>query len=87
LVEGEFSRQLVLPGVDLTVVLLLGLDRCQVVDRGVEAVLVEPVDPGQGRELELVNGLERVDDLDALVPVEPDDLHHPRRVSALTPVL
>ena len=49
LVEGEFSRQRLLPGGDLTVVRVLHLDRGEITDRGVQSVLVEPVHPAQRR--------------------------------------
>src|SRR5690606_17178073 len=60
-------------GVDLTVVLVLLLDRGEVSDRGVQPVLVEPVHPGEGGELEFVDCAERAVDLDALGLVEPHD--------------
>ena len=71
--EGEFSRERSLLGGVLTVVLLLELDWRDVADRGVQALVVEPVDPGQGRQLEVVHGAERAVTLDALVLVEADD--------------
>jgi uncharacterized protein YndB with AHSA1/START domain len=72
-VELEFAIDDALrPGVDLTVVRLLVLDRRQVVDGGVEALFVVPVHPGQGREFEFVDGAEWAVDLDALGLVEAD---------------
>ena len=62
-------------GCDLTVVLVFLLDGCEVSDRGVEAVLVEPAHPGEWGEFEFefVGGAEWDVDLDALRFVEPDD--------------
>lgn len=73
LVEGELSRQRLLSGGVLTVVLVLGFDGCEVSDRGVQPVLVEPMHPGEGCELELIDGSERAVDLDTFVLVETDD--------------
>jgi len=46
-------------GVGFTVGQGLGLNEWNVYDRGVEAVLIEPVDPRQGCQLELARGAER----------------------------
>jgi hypothetical protein len=51
-VETEFSRQRLLPGRDVTVVLGLVLQRRDVADAAVQAAVVEPVDPAQGGEFE-----------------------------------
>ena len=71
--EGEFSQRWLVLGVDLTVVLVLLLDGCEAPDRGVQPVLVEPVHPGQRRQLEVVGVAERAVDLDALGLVEAND--------------
>lgn len=71
--EGRLPRKRLLEGVDLTVVLPFDLDRGVVVERGVQACGVEPVDPVRGRELERVDGAERAIGADALGLVEPDD--------------
>ena len=46
-------------GVDLTVVLGFELCRWDVSEAAVQSVLVEPVHPVQGGELEVLNGAER----------------------------
>jgi hypothetical protein len=61
-VEGGFSQSRLALRVRLTVVLLFGFDRCEISDRGVQPVLVEPVHPGEGREFEFVDGVERAVD-------------------------
>ena len=71
--EGEFSQQRLLLGVVLTVVQVFLFDRGELVDRGVEAVLVEPVDPGQGCQFELVSGAERAIELHAFSLLEPNE--------------
>jgi hypothetical protein len=72
-VEGGFPQSRLALGVHLTVVLLFGFDRCEISDRGVQPVLVEPVHPGEGREFEFVDGAERAVNIDALGLVEPDE--------------
>ena len=42
-------------------------------DGGVEALLVPPVEPGQGGQLELVDGIEYPIPSDAFGPLRPDD--------------
>jgi hypothetical protein len=62
LVKGGFAQRRVSLGVDLTVVVFFGFgfgfgfgfDRSEISDRGVQPVLGEPVDPGEGREFEVV---------------------------------
>jgi len=55
-VEGsEFSRQQLLPGVDLTVVPVLEFGRRDVPDAAVQPGLVKPADPVQGGELEVAD--------------------------------
>jgi len=58
-VEAGFSQRRTLLGVDLTVVAVLELGRWNVAERTVEPVAVEPVDPAQSRECELIDGAER----------------------------
>lgn len=72
LVEGEFSRARVRLGGVFTVVLLLDFKWCEVVQRGVQPVVVEPVHPGQGGQFEFVDGAERAVDLDAFGLIQPD---------------
>jgi len=72
-VEAEFSRQRVLSGVDVTVVVLFELDRGDVSEAAVEPRLVEPVDPAQRGELEVVDASPGSFVADALGLVEPDD--------------
>ena len=57
--EGEFSRQRLLRGGDLTIVRLLELDRRDVAQGAVQPGVVEPVDPGQRPQLEVVDGADR----------------------------
>jgi hypothetical protein len=56
-VEGEFSRQRLLSGFDLTVVVVLELDGRDIADAAVEPAGVEPADPVQGSELEVVDAV------------------------------
>lgn len=70
--EAGFSRQGFLLRVDLTVA-VFELDRWDVVEGAVESVVVEPVDPAEGGELELVDGAEGPVVANALSLVEPDD--------------
>jgi len=53
------SRQLLLLGVVVTVVVGFVLDGRDVSDRAVQAGLVEPGDPAAGGELEVVDAAER----------------------------
>ncbi len=55
--QGVFSRQRLLLGVVLTVVLGLVLDRGDVSQGGVQPGGVEPVDPVQGGQLEVVDAV------------------------------
>jgi hypothetical protein len=57
---------------DRTVVLFLELDRWDVVEGAVEPVVVEPVDPGQRREFEVLDGAPGSVGPDVLELVEPD---------------
>lgn len=52
---GEFPRERLLLGVDLTVVGVLELGWRDVSEGAVQPVVVEPVDPVQGAELEVVD--------------------------------
>ena len=52
---NEFSRQRLLREVDLTAIVLLGLDGCATVKGRVQPLGVEPVDLVQGREFEVVD--------------------------------
>lgn len=70
---GGFSRQRLLAGGVLTVVGLLELDGWDVAEGAVEAVLVEPVDPVQGRELEVVDTASGAFGTDALELGETDE--------------
>ena len=70
--EGGFSRQRLLSGVVLTVVALLVLGRGGVDDGAVQAGGVEPVDPAEGGELEVVDSAERGVVADAFGLLEPD---------------
>ena len=56
----------------MPVMRLLVLGRWNVAEGGVQALLVVPVDPGQGGELELVDGPERPVEADALGLVQAD---------------
>lgn len=71
--EGEFSRNRLILGVHLTLVLVFLLDRCEISDQGVQAVLDAPVQPRQGGKLPLIGGAEWAVDLDAFRFVETDD--------------
>ena len=64
------SRQRLRLGGVLTVVRVLGLDGCEVSDRGVQPVLLKQVHPGERGELEVIGAAERAVDLDELVLVE-----------------
>ena len=70
--EGGFSRQRLLLGVDGTVVGVLELDGWDVADGGVQSVFVELPDPGHGGELDVVDVAPRAVEVDALGLVEPD---------------
>ena len=52
---GEFSRKRLRLQVDLTVVGVLELDRRNVPAGAVQSVVVEPVDPVEGAEFEVVH--------------------------------
>jgi len=56
-VEGVLSRQRLLLGVVLAVVLGLVFDRWKVAQGGVQSGGVEPVDPVQGGQLEVVDAV------------------------------
>ena len=71
--EGEFSQCRLALGVHFTVVLVFFLDGCEVVDRGVQPVVVEPVHPGQRGQFELIGGAERAIDLYAFGLVKSDN--------------
>jgi len=71
-VEGKFSRQRLLLGGDLAVVVLLVLDRWDVADAAVQACLVEPVHPAEGGQLEVVDPAPGAFVADQLGLVEPD---------------
>ena len=69
--EAEFSRQRLLDGLVVTVIRGLVLDRRDVADHGVQAVVVEPVDPAQGGQFEVVDTAERSVVVDAFGFVGP----------------
>jgi len=71
-VEAGFSRQRLLLGVDVTVVVVLELDRWAVAEAAVQPGLVEPVDPSERGELEVVYAPSGAFVADALGLVEPD---------------
>jgi hypothetical protein len=71
-VEAEFSRQRLLSGVDLTVVLGLVLDGWDVLQAAVEPVVVEPVHPAERGEFEVVDAAPGPFPLGAFGLVEPD---------------
>jgi hypothetical protein len=71
-VEGEFSRQRLPLGVDLTIVRFFELDRREMAQGAVPMALVEPVDPGQRSQLEIVDGADRAFVTDALGLVQAD---------------
>jgi hypothetical protein len=71
-VEGEFSRQRLLRGVDLTIVRLFELDWPDLAQCDVQPGVVEPVDPGQGPQLEVVDGADRAFVAHALCLVQAD---------------
>ena len=70
--EGGFSQQRVLLGVDLTVVVVLELDRWDVAEAAVEAAVVKPPHPVQGGELKVIRALPGAFVADALGLVEAD---------------
>lgn len=70
--ESEFSRQRLLHGDVLTVVLLLELDRGDVPEAAAQPVVVEQCTRVQGGEPEVVDASPRSLALDHLVLVEPD---------------
>ena len=72
------SRQGFLSGDGDEVVVVLGFYGGGVAEGSVEPVVVQPVDPGQGGQLEVVDGAERAVVADALV------LYSPMTVSAIT---
>ena len=57
--QGEFSRQGLLLGVVLTVVLFFELDQRDVAQAAVQPGVVEPLDQVQGGELEVVDAAPR----------------------------
>jgi len=71
-VEGEFSRLRLRSGVDVTVVVGFVLDWWEVVDAAVEPHFVEPVDPAEGGELEVVDPAPGTFVADAFGLVQPD---------------
>jgi hypothetical protein len=72
-VEAGKCRVVLGEGGGLTVVVILVLGRRDVADAAVQPVGVEPVDPAQGGELQVVDAPERSVVADALGLVEPDD--------------
>ena len=70
--EGEFSRQRLLREVVLTVVLGLVLDRREVAQAAVQPAGVEPADPAQSGEFEVVDTAPGPFTFGALGLVEPD---------------
>jgi hypothetical protein len=71
-VEAEFSRPRLRLGSVVTVVRGFVLDRGDVFDGGVKPGFVEPVDPAEGRELEVVDASPGSLESCALGLVEPD---------------
>jgi hypothetical protein len=64
-------------GVELTVVVVLELDRGDVADLAVEADLVEPTDPAHGGEVEVVDTAPGSFMTDALGLAEADNAFQP----------